>query len=143
MQDLLFLTIAKRWFFSLLLKTSKEGDSTASLENLFHYCTVLMGKESFPEIWSKSILLYWCHWPYHLCTVLCIKPEHWRLIQREKCHPFLVYPISDYVVLTIQSCIILFQSSPVTILNSTVMALPADEKFACLIFFKQKEKENI
>lgn len=34
--------------------------------------------------------------------------------------------------LTMQSCMILFQSSPVTIRNSTVMAFPAVEKFACL-----------
>ena len=33
---------------------------------------------------------------------------------------------------TMQSCMILFQSSPVTIRNSTVMALPAVEKLACL-----------
>ena len=33
---------------------------------------------------------------------------------------------------TMQSCMILFQSSPVTMRNSTVMALPAVEKLACL-----------
>ena len=34
--------------------------------------------------------------------------------------------------LTIQSCMILFQSSPVTMRKRTVMALPAVEKLACL-----------
>lgn len=34
--------------------------------------------------------------------------------------------------LTMQSCMILFQSSPVTIRKRTVMALPAVEKLACL-----------
>lgn len=45
----------------------------------------------------------------------------------------LIGIIIDKKMFTIQSCIILFQSSPVTIRNSTVMALPAEEKFACLI----------
>lgn len=34
--------------------------------------------------------------------------------------------------LTMQSCMILFQSSPVTIRKRTVIALPAVEKLACL-----------
>lgn len=51
--------------------------------------------------------------------------------------------VNDEEMFTIQSCIILFQSSPVTIRNSTVIALPAEEKFACLIQGKKKNMNNI
>lgn len=40
--------------------------------------------------------------------------------------------VSDIALLTMQSCMILFQSSPVTMRKRTAIALPAVEKLACL-----------
>lgn len=43
--------------------------------------------------------------------------------------------------LTMQSCMILFQSSPVTIRKRTVIALPAVEKLACLQLGTERDIE--
>lgn len=65
-------------------------------------------------------------------NIPCTKLRYWKRFEMQWCLLFLAYFISGSIVFTMQSCIILFQSSPVTILKSTVIALPADEKFACL-----------
>lgn len=49
----------------------------------------------------------------------------------------------DNCWLTMQSCIILFQSSPVTMRNSTTMAFPAVEKFACLPERKRARNKRV
>lgn len=76
-----------------------------------------------------------------MCSVYIVMLLTRRMLPESRGQRVSSHTVSDEEMFTIQSCIILFQSSPVTIRNSTVIALPAEEKFACLI--EEKIKQNI